>query len=77
MPIFEYDCERCGKHFDVFVRSKKDRNPCCPECGCKKCRKAFSTFAMGGSSKSSSSDGGSSGGSSCGGCVRSSCAGCN
>ncbi len=60
MPIFEYDCESCGKRFDVFVRSRKQAKPACPDCGAKDCRKAFSTFAMGGSSKSS--DGGSSGG---------------
>ena len=79
MPIFEYDCVSCGTRFEELVRSSDDEERLkCPSCGGAKCRKAFSTFAMSGGSKSAhSSGGGDSEGSSCTGCRRSSCAGCH
>ncbi len=33
MPIYEYECERCGGHFEVKRNFHEDGdNPCCPQC---------------------------------------------
>jgi putative FmdB family regulatory protein len=48
MPIYEYDCEKCGHRFEQLVRA--DEEVVCPECGSAQVAKRFSTFA----SKSSS-----------------------
>lgn len=46
MPIYEYQCQECGEHFDKFVRSiSAEMDVVCPACGSKEVRKAFSTFA--------------------------------
>ena len=73
MPIYEYACPRCDHRFEEIQRMGDESSPPCEECGCKKTRRQFSTFAMGGSG--AGGDGGS--GSSCSGCARSSCAGCH
>ena len=49
MPIYEYCCEKCGRDFDVFVRSATQRNePQCPNCGSTKVDKAVSLFGVAG-----------------------------
>ncbi len=73
MPIYEYLCPRCEHRFEEFQRMGEEASPPCEECGCKKTRRQFSTFAMGGSG----GNGESGSGSSCSGCARSSCAGCH
>lgn len=73
MPIYEYLCPRCDHQFEELQRMGEKKSPPCEECGCKKTRRQFSTFAMGGSG--GNGEGGS--GSSCSGCARSSCAGCH
>ena len=30
MPLFEYACRDCGRHFEAFVTA--DRTPMCPSC---------------------------------------------
>jgi putative FmdB family regulatory protein len=30
MPLFEYECRGCGRHFEAFVTA--DRPPACPAC---------------------------------------------
>lgn len=32
MPIYEYVCTACGKHFEKIVRAGNDQAPC-PNCG--------------------------------------------
>ena len=50
MPIYEYQCENCGEHFDKFVRSiSAEVEVDCPSCGSAQVRKAFSLFASKGS----------------------------
>lgn len=72
MPIYEFQCDACGRPFEeLFRRADERRRPHCPSCGSRNIHKKFSTFATGGRS-----DGGGSG-SGCGSCSRSSCAGCN
>jgi putative FmdB family regulatory protein len=65
MPIYEYACMECERHFDELVRSE-GQVVTCPECGAAKVVKQLSTFAVvGASSKPSFS--GPAGGGCCGG----------
>lgn len=51
MPIYEYHCDKCGKNFDLFVRSATQRaEPKCPQCGSTNVKKAISLFGVGGAS---------------------------
>lgn len=45
MPIYEYQCEKCGGGFEKLVRSAADPLPACPACGSKKVKKQFSSFS--------------------------------
>ncbi|MGE5325774.1 MAG: FmdB family zinc ribbon protein [Deltaproteobacteria bacterium] len=53
MPIFEYACPKCGKNFEKLVLNRKQSLPACPECGWKKVKEKFSTFASAGTSAKS------------------------
>jgi putative FmdB family regulatory protein len=67
VPIYEYACMECERHFDELVRSDT-QVVTCPECGAAKVVKQFSTFAvMGASSKPSFSGPAVGGGGCCGG----------
>jgi putative FmdB family regulatory protein len=74
MPIYEYQCQDCGKNFEYLVIGKPE--PECTACHSKKVCRLMSTcgFLSKGSGgetvKSSAAT------SSCGGCNASSCAGC-
>ena len=49
MPLYEYRCEKCGRNFDLLVRSATQQNePQCPHCGSSKVTKAISLFGLGG-----------------------------
>lgn len=51
MPIYEYQCTKCGQVFDKFVRSISAQEQVeCPECHSKECRKNVTTFGTVGSS---------------------------
>jgi len=55
MPIYEYICKDCGKHFEVLTTSSSDVSPVtCPQCHGVDVRKAISAasfrLAGGGSS---------------------------
>ncbi|HEV2318756.1 MAG TPA: zinc ribbon domain-containing protein [Verrucomicrobiae bacterium] len=66
MPIYEFQCEKCGKESEIIVRSADWKGSECPHCGSKKLSRKFSTFASGGGS-SSAAPSPSGGGHSCGG----------
>lgn len=51
MPIFEYDCQECGHHFETLVRS--DHLPACPRCASTTLVKCLSVFAPVGASAAS------------------------
>jgi len=73
MPIYEFQCDACGKPFEELYRSAAERRrPHCPACGSGNIHKKLSTFTMGGES-----NGGADASSGCGTCTRSSCAGCH
>ena len=44
MPIFEYACLGCGRHFEAFVTA--DRSPACPACEGSDLQKLLSTPGM-------------------------------
>ena len=44
MPIYEYECRKCGHGFEMLVRNSADSAPACPKCGAKQARKQFSAF---------------------------------
>lgn len=70
MPIYEYRCQDCGTLFETIVFGASTRVTC-PNCHAEKAERLPSTFGIGGSERSMTS------GASCGGCRRSSCAGCH
>jgi putative FmdB family regulatory protein len=56
MPLFEYECQNCGKVFEelVFTSRIPDEEITCPHCGFNKARKRISAPAIGGFSSDSS-----------------------
>ncbi|HTI68851.1 MAG TPA: zinc ribbon domain-containing protein [Candidatus Limnocylindria bacterium] len=69
MPIYEFQCDDCGKDSEILVRTSAwEGSTTCPACGSKHLKKKFSTFAA-------SVAGGSGDGPSCSG-VPSSCGMC-
>ncbi|MEZ5562270.1 MAG: zinc ribbon domain-containing protein [Gammaproteobacteria bacterium] len=42
MPIFDYQCEACGHHFDILQKAGEGVLRKCPECGKLKLRKLLS-----------------------------------
>ena len=63
MPIYEYQCDKCGKVFETLV-IRSDDKPECPECGSTQASRCMSRFASNSVAKSYHIDTGSSG--SCG-----------
>ncbi|MFP4070483.1 MAG: FmdB family zinc ribbon protein [Desulfovibrionales bacterium] len=76
MPIFEYQCPKCGEEFEEVVLGNQE-TVTCPSCGSDKSAKLLSrcSFKSGGDTPVGST-GGSSGGSSCSGCSGGSCSTC-
>jgi putative FmdB family regulatory protein len=72
MPIYEYICEDCQKHFEKIVLNKQ-QEIACPKCGGKRNAIQLSVFSSANGTSngdSTKSSGGFSGGGSCcgGGC---------
>ncbi|MBN1756640.1 zinc ribbon domain-containing protein [bacterium] len=56
MPIYEYQCEDCGKQFELLIRNTSENNePKCIHCGSPKIVRKLSAFAVKNDSGSSSS----------------------
>jgi len=46
MPIFEYQCTRCGTTFEQFTQRAKDGQvPACRRCGADRAERVLSVFA--------------------------------
>ena len=45
MPIFEYECGKCGQQFEFLVLPTSDA-PKCPQCSSKKLTQMISLFAV-------------------------------
>jgi len=47
MPTYEYKCNDCGEHFDLFIsirQKEKELDLTCPNCGSKNVKEVFSNF---------------------------------
>jgi putative FmdB family regulatory protein len=53
MPIYEYECRKCGERFELRRgMSDSDREIKCPKCGIEDPRRIISTFATTSGNKS-------------------------
>jgi putative FmdB family regulatory protein len=48
MPLYEYECEKCGARFEAITRITEKDETECPECGAP-AERQVSSFALGGS----------------------------
>jgi len=46
MPIYEYECRKCGGRFEQLIRRDADIPRACPKCGAKSPKKVFSAFSV-------------------------------
>jgi putative FmdB family regulatory protein len=65
MPIYEYECKKCGENFEVLLFGNKTVT--CPKCKSNEIFKKMSSFSMKGVQK---------GNSACTSCKSSSCSSC-
>ena len=57
MPIFEYQCKKCGHVTDFLEKAGAKKSHACEQCGSKATEKVFSTFAVkGGTPSTAGSD---------------------
>ena len=45
MPIFEYECKKCGHRFEALLKSASSSAPKCPECNASGAKRLLSRFA--------------------------------
>lgn len=45
MPIYEYECQGCGKVFELLVRLSSTDAPTCPHCSSTELKKKISMTA--------------------------------
>jgi putative FmdB family regulatory protein len=48
MPIYEFECGKCGKDSELLVRSSDWKGTACPHCGSTRLEKKLSVFASAG-----------------------------
>ena len=48
MPVYEYECKKCGKKFELYLVSIPDKSPRpdCPKCKSKKVDRLISRFRV-------------------------------
>ena len=44
MPIYEFECAKCGSCFEELMESGAE-NPACPDCGAARARRRFSSIS--------------------------------
>ncbi len=54
MPIFEYICKECEKHFEAIIQGSK--SPECPSCRSTELEKQLSVFAVSSNGASASAE---------------------
>ncbi len=45
MPIYEFECQKCGKKFEKLIFSSDNKKPECPACGVNDVQKLMSSGA--------------------------------
>ena len=50
MPIYEFECQNCGKPFETLVIGFSTDDVRCPDCESERVRKKISSFAVKGNS---------------------------
>ena len=73
MPIYEFECEKCGEDFEQLILGS-GKVVQCPRCGSKNTRKRMSACAF--KSGSSFSGTGAKASGSCSGCTSTNCSSC-
>jgi putative FmdB family regulatory protein len=54
MPVYEYNCEKCGSKFEILRGiTASDEEVKCPKCGTEKPKRLFSVVCGGGHGASS------------------------
>jgi putative FmdB family regulatory protein len=88
MPIYEFNCTKCKKDFEILVMSSSESINC-PHCNSRKVERLLSGFSRAGQGGEDSWDdygagadsyggmGGGGGGGGCAGCAGGSCASCH
>ena len=49
MPVYEFQCQDCGKKFEIvatLAEKEAGLDPTCPKCGRKRARQVFSRFTL-------------------------------
>lgn len=44
MPTYQYECEKCGTHFDLQHPIAVKAKPACPKCGAKAVHQVLGAF---------------------------------
>ncbi len=68
MPIYEFECARCGERIELMLNVADRNKGKCPKCGGTELRKLYGSVHLGGSEGASSA---------CSGCKASTCTGCS
>ena len=72
MPLYEYECKKCGKAFEELVKNSSEKVSC-PECGGKRVQRLMSKVAFKTDGKMTTT---SSSGNGCASCSSGSCSSC-
>lgn len=56
MPIYEFECRKCGRKFETLMKIGREEIPPCPECGSARTERLVSVFGSGSSKGSISCD---------------------
>jgi len=49
VPVYEYQCSKCGQTFEIIVSlSRRDAEAVCPSCGSRDVTRKFGVFTKGG-----------------------------
>ena len=76
MPIFEFECKKCGEHFEELILAEAEEKVLvCPKCSSRSIGKLFSAFGFKSGSKAVTSVSGTTG--SCTTCTTRTCDTCH
>jgi len=74
MPIYEYNCEKCDKKFEILIMGRD--KPACPCCGNVKVERLMSSCGFVSKGSGGETVSASAGASSCTGCSATNCSSC-